>query len=197
MSAIRGRLIIKFTRCLRGKNDRGELKGELFQAAWQVSAHVGRIAKGPGPGDEGPAGRSMPGLREAAMASALALADADSVRPRSFMRGRGLANAGQDPAGGDAGDSPRQRHATEGLARFHTRGEPPGFDVFVACWCPPMEPFGGCGHRPPICLKDAWRRGGGPHDLARPAPVGWAPDGPTHIAAIGSHYVLAIRPQKR
>jgi hypothetical protein len=155
MSAIRGRLIIKFTRCLRGKNDRGELKGELFQAAWQVSAHVGRIAKGPGPGDEGPAGRSMPDLREAAMASALALADADSVRPRSFMRGRGLANAGQDPAGGDAGDSPRQRHATEGLARFHTRGEPPGFDVFVACWCPPMEPFGGCGHRPPICLKGA------------------------------------------
>jgi hypothetical protein len=45
--------------------------GELLQAELPVSAHVGRVARRPGPFDQGPTGMGMPGLREAPLASAL------------------------------------------------------------------------------------------------------------------------------
>jgi hypothetical protein len=49
-----------------------ERLGELLQAELQVSAHVGRVAIGPGPRDQGPTGMGIPRLRDASLASALA-----------------------------------------------------------------------------------------------------------------------------
>jgi len=46
--------------------------GELCQAELQVPTHVGRIARGRGPVDEGPTGRGSSGLREASLVAARA-----------------------------------------------------------------------------------------------------------------------------
>jgi len=73
---------------------------------------------------------------------------------------------------------------TEGLERFHDRVEPPGFGLFVACWFQPMEPFGGVGHRPHVCLNDDVLRGGGTHDLAEPAQVRGVPGGAAGLPEI-------------
>jgi hypothetical protein len=64
----------------------------------------------------------MPGLPEAALASALALAEVDGVRPRSFMRGRGLATRVRTPRAAMRGIAPV--NGTPGRAwRASTPGE--------------------------------------------------------------------------
>ena len=98
--------------------------------------------------------------------------------------GSRVIHAGQVPACGEAGDRPRQRHAPEGLERFHDGIEPPGCDVCVAGWCQPRAPFGVCGHRPPRGFTDAGRRWGGTPARAEPAPVRGAPGGPAGLPAL-------------
>jgi hypothetical protein len=159
-------------------------RGELLQAAWQVSAHVGRVAIRPGPFDQDPTGMGIPGLRDPSLASALATGIFRRRQAQVLHELSRVITAGQVPAFGDEGDHPRPRHATEGLERFHDGREPPGFDVFVEFLCQPMEPFGVFGHRPHIGLKDDLRRWGGTHDLAEPAPVRWAPGGPAGLPDI-------------
>jgi hypothetical protein len=163
-----------------------ERLGELLQAALQVSAHVGWVAIRPGPFDQGPTGLGIPGLRDPSLASALATGICRRRQAQVIHELSRVLNAGQVPECGDAGDSHRQLHATEGWERFHDGIEPPGVDVFVECLGQPMEPFGVFGHRPHICLKDDLLRWGGTHDLAEPAQVRWAPGGPAGIPDIMS-----------
>jgi hypothetical protein len=137
--------------------------GERLQAAWQVSAHVGRVALRPGPFAQDPTGRGIPGRRAPSLASALAPGRVRRRQAQGIQEwSRGI-NAGQVPACGEAGDRPRQRPATAGLERFHDGIAPPGGDVCVAFVFQPMEPCGVFGHRPPLVLQDEGRA------------VGWDP----------------------
>jgi hypothetical protein len=158
--------------------------GECFQAEWQVPTHVGRLAIGPSPVDEGPTGLGLPGLRDAALGSALT----PSIfrrRPAPILpEWSGVIDAGQVAEFGDGGDRPGPRHATEGWERVTPRAKPPGGDLCRECLVKPLAPFGGLGDRSDLCVEDAGLRWGGPDDLAEPAPVSRAPGGPPGLAAI-------------
>ena len=161
-----------------------ERLGALLQAALPGSAHGGRVARRPGLCDQDPPGRGLPRLRETSLASALATGLFRRCQAQVMPEGSRVIHAGPVLACGEAGDRPRQRHATEGLERFHDGLEPPGLDVCVAGWCQPRAPFGVCGHRPPLGWTDAGRRWGGTPDRAAPAPGRGAPGGPAGIPAL-------------
>ncbi len=152
--------------------------GELFQAAWQVPTHVGRIARGPSPVDAGPTGRGLPGRREASRVSALTTR---RFRRRQALRRHewsgGLA-AGPVAECGDGGDRHGQRHATAGLERVN-HGQAPGCDCAWSAWssrrrravgaktarAEDWQTMGGAGVGPATALRQ--RRCAGPQ-VARP-----------------------------
>ena len=158
-----------------------ERLGERLQAAVQVSAHWGGVARRPGPCDQGLTGLGMAGRRETSLASALAAGRCRRRQAQVMPEWARVLTAGPVPACGEERDRPRPRHATENLERVHAGREPPGVDVCVAVLCPPMAPCGGCGHRPHLVLTDEVRRGGGTDDRAEPAPVRGAPGGPAGL----------------
>ena len=153
--------------------------GEFFQAEVQVPTHVGRIAIGPSPVDEGPTGLGMPGLREASLVSALTTRRLRRRQAHILHELSGVIEAGQVAECGDGGDRHGTLHATEGLERVHHRAKPPGCDLFMAFLVKPLEPFGVLGDRSDLCLEDDWLRWGGTDDRAEPAQVSRAPGGPT------------------
>ena len=124
-----------------------ERLGERLQAAVQVSAHWGGVARRPGPCDQGLTGLGMAGRRETSLASALAAGRCRRRQAQVMPEWARVLTAGPVPTCGEERDRPRPRHATEGLERVHAGREPPGVDVCVAVLCPPMAPCGGCGHR--------------------------------------------------
>jgi hypothetical protein len=154
-------------------------RGELCQAAWQVPTHGGRVARGPGPFDQSPTGLGIPRRRDASLASARATGRFRWRQASIMHEWSGVLDTGEVAEFGDSGDRPRQRHATEGWERVNHRAEPPGGDPLVECLVKTLEPCGVLGDRPDICLADDWLGGGGPDDLAEPAPVRRAPGGPT------------------
>jgi hypothetical protein len=165
-------------------------RGERFPAAWQMPTHVGRLARGPRPVDEGPAGLGIPGLREASLVLALTTRRFRRRQAHRLHAWSGVRNAGQVAACGNGGDRHSTRPATESLERVNHRAKPPGRDRCMACLVKPLEPFGVFGDRADICWADAGLSWGGTDDLAEPAWVSRAPGGPPGIADI-------LPPQKR
>ena len=149
-----------------------------------MSAHVGWVARRPGPYAQGPTGMGIAGLRDPSLASARAAGLFRRRQAQVLHELSRVINAGQVPKFSAEGGSHRPLHATEGLARCHDGIEPPGWDLCVECLCQPREPFGVFGHRPHIFWKDDWLRCGGTHDRAEPAQVRGAPGGPAGLPDI-------------
>jgi hypothetical protein len=145
---------------------------------------VGGLPVGPGAFEQGASGVGVAGVGDRPLPAARPTGIVGGEQARIFQQWPGVVEAGEVAEFGDGGDSHRPLHATEGLERFHNGGKPPGVDVFVACVCQPLAPFGVFGPGPDLCVKDAGLRGGGPHDLAEPTQGRWAPGGPAGRAAI-------------
>jgi hypothetical protein len=144
-------------------------------------AHRGRVASGPGPCPQSPPGLGMPGLREAALASARAPGRGRRRPAQSMPEWSGVSEAGQVATCRDGGDRPRPRPATLGWPGVYHWAEPPGGARRAACRVPPLAPWGGCGHRPERGVADEVRGGGGTAHRAPPAPVSRASGGPARI----------------
>ena len=78
-----------------------ERLGELLQAELQVSAHVGWVARRPGPFAQGPTGMGIAGLRDPSLASALAAGLFRRRQAQVLHELSRVINAGQVPEFGD------------------------------------------------------------------------------------------------
>ena len=159
-------------------------RGALCPAAWQVPTHCRRGARGPGPCDQSPPGRGLPGLRAASRVSALTPRRCRRRQAHRRHEVSGVLAAGQVAAFGAGGDRHGHRHAPEGLARVHHRAKLSGGARFLACLVKPLAPGGVLGARSDLGVADAGRRRGGTDDRAAPAPGRRAPGGPTGRAAL-------------
>lgn len=163
-------------------------RGERFEAALQVPTDRGRGALGPGSCHQSPTGLGMPGLREAALASALATGRCRRRQAQIIHEWSGVSDAGQVAECRDGRDRHRTRHATEGWPRLNDRAERPSADRLMACRFQALEPVSGCGDRPDLGLEDdgrGWAR------RPRAASAG-APD-PTGLGRYTGYHAVAAR----
>ena len=114
---------------------------------------------------------------------------------RGVFRGReaeiphllaGLSEPREVPQFGHEGDRAGELDAAQGLERVNYGTEAPGGHLVVAFLLKPSKTFAMLRHRPDVCLEDNGLGGRGTDDLTAPAPVGWAPGGPTGRADVGS-----------
>ena len=167
------------TQAARGLPPHGlDRRGELGEAEGQGPPALGRRASGPGPVPQRPTGRGLPGLRDASRAAARATGLFRRRQAQRMPEVSGGIDAGQGAECRDGRDSPRTRHATEGLQRVNDWAEPPGGARLVECLFQPLEPCGGVGDRPDSCLEAEVLGGGEPDDRAQPAQGRRAPGGP-------------------
>ena len=155
---------------------------KVCQAAWPMAAHGGRIARRPRACDQGPAGRRVAGVREAALAPPCTPGVCRRRQAQVTHARAGGITTGPIAPCGDAGDGHGARHATPGLEGLDHRGQTPRVHRRVACLCKTREACGVCGDGPHVCLEDHLRRWRRTDDRGQPSAVGGAPMGLARLA---------------
>src|SRR5919109_1911549 len=156
------------------------------ESAWQLPADRGGIAVGPGAFAQGAAGLGVAGCGQGALSASLTRGILRRHQAQALHALSGVMEAGEVAPCRHRGHRHRALYAAPRLQRRDDRGQPPGFDLFLACLCEPLEAFGVFGDRPDICLENDWLRRGGTDDLGEPAAMGRAPRGPARITGVVS-----------
>jgi hypothetical protein len=155
---------------------------EGCQAAWQRAAHVGRIARRPSAFAQGPAGRRVAGVRDAALATPFTTGVCRRRQAQVTHELAGGIHTGPSAPCGEAGDGHGALDATQGLEGLDHRGQPPRVHRRVACLCTTREACGGCGDGPNGCLEDAWLGWSRTDPCRAPPAVSRAPSGLARLA---------------
>ena len=169
---------------LRFPTDVLEAFREVFQAALQMAAHVGRIALRPSAFDQGPAGMRGAGVRDAALATPFTTGVFRRRQAQVTHELAGGLHTGQSAQFGDDGDGHGALDATQGLEGLDHRGQTPSVHLLVACLVKTLEAFGVCGDGPHVFLEDDVRGWSRTAHFRAPPEVGRAPSGLARLAHI-------------
>ena len=107
--------------------------GELCQASWERPPAWGRIAGGPGPGDQDTPGLGLPGLGPAPLLPPPPTGRCRGREPEIMPARSGGLQAPQGAPGGHRRHRPRALAPAHGLAGLAARSEAPGGPRLVAC----------------------------------------------------------------
>jgi hypothetical protein len=141
---------------LRLPTDVLEAFREVFQAAWQRAAPVGRIALRPSAFAQGPAGLRVAGFREAALATPFTTGVGRRRQAQVTHERAGGIKPGQLAPCGDEGDGHGALYAPQGLAGLDHRGQTPSVHLLVEGLFQTLEAVGVFGDGPHVCREDAW-----------------------------------------
>jgi hypothetical protein len=158
---------------------RGRCEPQLYRPT-----DVGRVARGPGPFDPGPTRRGMPGCGHGPLPAALTPGGFRGDQPQAFHEWPRMLDARQVPQCRHGGDRRRALPAAERLERFDPRMEAPGADRLLACLRKTLKPRCGGIDGVPLCLADAWRRGGGTAEFREPPELSRAPSGASRVTEV-------------
>ena len=157
---------------------------EVFPAELPMAAHGGRIAIRPGAFDQGPAGRRVAGVRDAALAPPFPTGVCRRRQAQVTHELAGGSNTGQVAPFGDDGDGHGDLDTPQGLEGLDHRGQTPSVHRLVACLVQTLEAFGVFGTGPHVCLADDWLGWGRTDHGREPPEVGRAPSGLARLAQV-------------
>jgi hypothetical protein len=161
-----------------------EACGELFQPELEMAPHRRRVARGPGPFDQGASGMGMTRLGKTSLPPALATVVFRGGKAEITHEVSGVVKAGAVPELSRDGHGDGERHSPQGLEGLDQGALTPSLDMFVEGLLQALEAFAVLVDRPDVLLEDDLLRGRGTDDLGEPAQVSGAPGGPARISDI-------------
>lgn len=142
-----------------------------------MATELRRLAGRPRACHQGPAGRTIAGLGEAALGAPWATGICRGRQAQSTQQLCGVGNAREVSACGDGRDRHGALAPPPSLEGLNDWGEAPSVDPLLECLFQTLEACGGFGDRPPIRLEDELVGGRRTADCREPAAMCGAPLG--------------------
>ena len=156
--------------------------GLVFEAQWQLAAHLRGRAIRPGAFDQDAAGMGMASLCHPSLVAPLASGIFGRDSPQALHQCAGVLKAGHVPHVRHHGDGHRALHPTQGLEGVHHGMQAPRGDLLAAFLVQTPEALGVLRDGPDLFLKNDLLRRGGADDCREPPEVSRTPVGPARRA---------------